>query len=298
MESWAKPMSEFKFACPVCGQHITADSSASGTRLECPTCFQKIVVPQAPASSESKFILAAAQAGKPRPTAGAPAGDLGPLRKTRDLGPMFAMIGMGVILCAAGAGAFFFRDKLFPGRQRTKQPATATGEVQTAISPRKHSVWTLEPTNAVIPKFIARGRIRGTAFSCERAILVGGNLILRQGSGWPPDLAVSVALFAKLGEELSGKTIEVLPDRLPPIPKITVRWKNDQPKGGSQSYASGYLLRIVFGQAEGGRVKGEIYLALPDNEQTFVAGTFDAEIRKPNAPRAPPPKAQANPPAG
>ncbi len=41
-------MSEFKYACPVCGQHIKCDSSQSGTQMECPTCFQKIVVPQAP----------------------------------------------------------------------------------------------------------------------------------------------------------------------------------------------------------------------------------------------------------
>ena len=44
----AEAMSEFKFACPVCGQHITAGSSASGSQIVCPTCFQKIVVPQAP----------------------------------------------------------------------------------------------------------------------------------------------------------------------------------------------------------------------------------------------------------
>ncbi len=55
-------MSEFKFACPVCGQHITTDSGSSGKSIECPTCFRKIVVPQAPASEETKLILSAAQA--------------------------------------------------------------------------------------------------------------------------------------------------------------------------------------------------------------------------------------------
>ena len=55
-------MSEFKFACPVCGQHITADSSASGSQLDCPTCFRKIVVPQAPAA-ETKLLLSATQPG-------------------------------------------------------------------------------------------------------------------------------------------------------------------------------------------------------------------------------------------
>src|SRR3990172_7995828 len=55
-------MSEFKFACPICRQHIKSDSSVSGTHIECPTCFQKIVVPQAPADTESKLILSATQA--------------------------------------------------------------------------------------------------------------------------------------------------------------------------------------------------------------------------------------------
>jgi len=51
------PMSEFKYACPVCGQHIRCDSSQAGSVMECPTCFQKITVPQAPASEEQKLIL-------------------------------------------------------------------------------------------------------------------------------------------------------------------------------------------------------------------------------------------------
>jgi hypothetical protein len=297
MKSWAKPMSEFKFACPVCGQHITADSSASGTQLDCPTCFQKIIVPQAPASSDSKFILAAAQAGKPRPVPGATGSGLGPLRKTRDLGSILALVGMGILLCAAGVGAFYFRDKLFPRRQPPNH-AVATGHVQKATSPNSDAGWTLELAKAVIPGTAASGRVRGAAFACERAALVGGNLNLRQGSGSPPDLGVTVALFAKLGEELSGKTIEVLPDRPPPIPKITVRWKSDQPKGSSHSYTEGYLLRIVFGQAESGRIQGKLYLALPDEQKTYVAGTFDAEIRKPNPPKPRPPKPSARPPAG
>src|ERR1051325_7910268 len=49
-------MSEFKFACAVCGQHITADSEIAGSQLQCPTCFRKIVVPQAPSAADPKFI--------------------------------------------------------------------------------------------------------------------------------------------------------------------------------------------------------------------------------------------------
>ena len=49
-------MSEFKFACPLCGQHMMCDASQGGSVMECPTCFQKIVAPQAPAP-DTKFIL-------------------------------------------------------------------------------------------------------------------------------------------------------------------------------------------------------------------------------------------------
>ena len=67
-------MSEFKYACPVCGQHIKCDSSQSGTTMECPTCFQKITAPQAPATDDSKFIIAVTKVGeRPMPAARAEA---------------------------------------------------------------------------------------------------------------------------------------------------------------------------------------------------------------------------------
>ena len=57
-------MSEFKFACPVCGQHITVDSRASGSQLDCPTCFRKLVVPPPPVSTDSKWIVTTSEVGK------------------------------------------------------------------------------------------------------------------------------------------------------------------------------------------------------------------------------------------
>ena len=48
-------MSEFKYACPVCGQHMMCDSSQGGTVMECPTCFQKITAPQAPAGDDHEI---------------------------------------------------------------------------------------------------------------------------------------------------------------------------------------------------------------------------------------------------
>ncbi len=39
-------MSEFKFACPECGQHIAAEESCGGTQIQCPTCQAAIFVPR------------------------------------------------------------------------------------------------------------------------------------------------------------------------------------------------------------------------------------------------------------
>src|ERR1039458_331452 len=41
-------MAEFKFACPQCGQPIQCDTGYAGAQINCPSCQQSIVVPQAP----------------------------------------------------------------------------------------------------------------------------------------------------------------------------------------------------------------------------------------------------------
>ena len=41
-------MAEFKFSCPQCGQHIQCDTGYAGAQINCPSCQQSIVVPQAP----------------------------------------------------------------------------------------------------------------------------------------------------------------------------------------------------------------------------------------------------------
>ncbi len=41
-------MTEFKFFCPQCGQHIQCDTSYAGQQINCPICQQSIIVPQPP----------------------------------------------------------------------------------------------------------------------------------------------------------------------------------------------------------------------------------------------------------
>jgi len=265
-------MSEFKFACPVCGQHITADSSASGGQLECPTCFQKIVVPQAPASADSKFILSASQVGKPRPTgAQFESTATPPARKAVPVAVLLL-----VLLCAGGAAAYVFRGRIFrtasdpPGPQTNQAAAHKLAAAPRTVYPIPTNIsWTLDLTNADIPDENAAGSINGKGFRCERATLQAVlahdakspprcDLTLRQGRNGPADLGVTVQLFAGAGEELSGKTVEIAPDRTPPLPRVVLRWKDEQEKAVTRNFSGGYAMKVLFGEAANSRMPGRI----------------------------------------
>jgi hypothetical protein len=293
-------MSEFKFACPVCGQHITADSGASGNHIECPTCFQQIVVPQAPSSGDSKLILSAAQVGKPRPmpaeTAVNPLAGKAPGR----LGSTAATVGLVVVVLATGAAVIAFRKEIFkPGGQDPPQrsaPAAhiARSDLKSAPPGPSNTNWTLDLANTTFPERPAAGRIHGSDFVSERATLEGNTFALRQGKGWPPPLGFTLLLPARPpGEGWSGQSISVTTNQQHSAPRVVMRWKDAQGQPTKLELRSGYALQLAFGQAETGRITGRIYLCMPDDDQSCVAGTFDAEIRKPppRKPRPPrPPK--------
>jgi DNA-directed RNA polymerase subunit RPC12/RpoP len=290
-------MSEFKFACPVCGQHITADSSNSGGHIDCPTCFQKIVVPQAPSSADPKFILSAAQVSKPRPIGAANGEQLVSDHSADRRKSVIATIALVVVVGVAGGATFAFRDKIFKSNREQAQ-AQGAGK-KAVVPPRVYPIptnvsWTMDLSEATLPEATAVGSIHASGFYCERATLQGGHLTLRQGRSGPADLQLTVQLFAHEGEELSGKTVEIQPDRAPPLPKIVLKWKDEQQKSVTRNINNGYALKVAFGDAANGRIPGKIYISLPDENKSFVAGTFNAEIKK-----APPPKAKQAPgPAG
>ena len=294
-------MSEMKFACPVCGQHITADPATSGTQLECPTCFRKLVVPRASTPGDTKLVVTAAEVGKPREALPAFKPASGPIR-TRDGSPL-AAIGLVVVIAGAvGAGLYFFRDKIFGGESRQSGTASREGHAGGRLtaggrliypSPTNFS-WTMDMTNTPIPETAAAGSIRGRGFYSERATLTAGALTLRQGHGWPPELGVRVVMFAKRAEDLSGKTVEIWTNRAGPVPQVFLHWKDDDQRAGSQIYTNGYAMKIVFGAAANGRMPGRLYLCLPDEARSFIGGVFDAEIRKPQQPQ-PRPSAASTP---
>src|SRR5437762_4337167 len=191
-------MSEFKFACPVCGQHITADSSNSGGHIACPTCFQKIIVPQAPTSADPKFILSAAQVGKPRPTGAVNGEQLATDTGADKRKSLIATMALVVVVCAAGGTTFAFRNKIF---KSSREQANGAGKKAIAAVPAKvypiptNISWTLDLSEATIPEATAVGSIHARGFFCDRVSLQGGCLTLWQCGAGRVDVGVGVYLF-------------------------------------------------------------------------------------------------------
>ena len=128
-------MSEFKYACPVCGQHMMCDSSQAGTTMECPTCFQKIVAPQAPSMADPKFIITGTKVGteRPIPAAVANAQSLPAPVPERSF-PAPAVVFMALFFIAAVV-LFAFHGKIFKSTGGPVNRATPTSHGMQTPSP-------------------------------------------------------------------------------------------------------------------------------------------------------------------
>ncbi len=289
-------MSEFKFACPICGQHITADSKDAGSQITCPTCYRKIVVPQAPSMDDPKFVLSASEANRPRPTTTLPIEDMQRPPK-KPAFPIALVVGL-VLLCGAGAAVFAFRARLFHSKPAADQARNDADHDSDSQSPNPESSaqpeytgtnrWTLDLSNATFPDAPVGGSIHRRAFALDHATLSGSNLTLRVGTKGSVELGVNVYFFNRQAEELSGKTADVKPDDAT-APRVVLHWKETDRK--SETFRKGYALKVEFGPVTNNAIPGKIFLCTPDGSQSWIAGTFRAEIRKPSPPKPRPPAA-------
>jgi hypothetical protein len=281
-------MSEVKFACPVCGQHITCDASKSATHMACPTCYRELVVPHASAAP-GKLVLTATEV-QARPVAINPA-LAGAVPAAARNSPLPGVL-LVAFLLTVGAAAFVFRERIFrPASLANSTNVPAPPEVATVPHPTlklapadADSRWTQNLAAVRIEDSPANGRVHGYSFAPDRATITGGALNLRQGSGWPADLSVTINLAAARSEDLAGKVITVASNR-PVAPRITLRWKESPERVVTETLHGGYILRLEFGAVTNRTLAGRLYLATADAEKSFVSGAFRAEIRPPGPAR-------------
>ncbi len=155
------------------------------------------------------------------------------------------------------------------------------------------AVWTLDVDEAKIPEGKANGTLAGTNFMVESAVCVPQLLRLSQGAPGAPDHELQIFLHLNPGENLTGRswTIRTNDPAGKDVPQIVERWKPD-PRHAAQSktYSSRYAMKLELGDIDSDQIKGKIFLALPDPEQSVVAGLFKAATgsANPNAAAAAP----------
>jgi len=290
----AAAMSEFKYACPVCGQHMMCDESQAGTVMDCPTCFQKIVAPQAPAP-DSKFILTGTKLTEKKTTNGG--GTQAPVEAKKSF-PVALVIAL-ILALAVVASGIVFRGKIFKssGNDSTKKSVATTGgstapkpppapEKPATIAPAASDAnWSLDlGTNPIADSTVA-GRIHGQNFIVDRATFsTNGVLTLRYGIKGAADFAAAIYFTGAQAESLSGQSLNVMPDA-DRAARVQLRWKDADGKARKADFTNGYAMRLDFGTLANNKLTGKIYLCTPDTEKSYLLGTFTASVPRPKAPK-------------
>jgi len=251
--------------------------------VECPTCFQQLRVPEPPKGNGSTLVLTASLANGRRYTPAETKTQVAVA--TRPASRTVPVLALVLVVAAVLAGAaWMWREKIF-SRTAPRLPATeATQPSEPAPPAVPDTNWTLALAEAPWPDAPATGRIKGRPFALQSARLRGGALELRQSEGGVEAMLV-IQLFARRGEDLARQKITIDPTRTN-APRATLRLRYGDRRAQSQSLTSGYALRLEFGEPRDGRMPGKLYFAAPDAAKSWVAGTFDAEIRNPPPPKS------------
>ncbi len=287
-------MSEFTFPCPLCQQDITCGAQYYGQPLQCPICQGEITAPAAEAKPTGSLGIKKAPVEKHAPV-------LPKFHTKQVVAPKKS--GMGKILIGTASilivlAALFFGVRYtglkshLPAFLGGASPAAAadaaavTAETAVAAAatpaapplPPPPAVWTTNLANIVIPTNAAYGKISTNEFKYDTARVDNGTLALRQGTNAVPDMELGVFFGMKVGESLSGKTIEVTPQARV-APRVWKKWKVEGKTALQQKvYSKGYAMKLQFGAVSEDKVSGTIYLCLPDEEQSVVVGSFIASV--------------------
>ena len=198
------------------------------------------------------------------------------------------LVKTAAVLIVLGVGGYFGygwwsarREKANAESAAAAAPAPAPAAPATPKPlPILPATWTLDVASAKISDGQANGTIGGTNFVVDTASIqrigTAQVLSLRQGTSPSADRDLMIYLHLGPGETITGHTWTVSQEmKGAGIPQILKRWKST-PNGAMQQkfFSTGYAMKLELGQAADGAIPGKIFLALPDPEQSVVAGIF------------------------
>jgi hypothetical protein len=134
------------------------------------------------------------------------------------------------------------------------------------------SGWTSDVSKAAFPDHPADGKVHGMHFALKSAALRGPNLRLISENG------PSLEIFG-LDQPVAGQSYEIQPADSSANPRVKLAW-NEGDVIHAATYGKGYGMKLQFAQVVNRKISGKIYLCLPDDSKSYVAGTFEVRIPK------------------
>ena len=160
--------------------------------------------------------------------------------------------------------------KMLPAKTETPKRPTRTSSLG----------WRMDLEGVKIPEAAAAGMIHGEEFVMGSAKIENGVLTIRDGEDFFPDHAVMIFLFLKNGDTGEGKTYHVTGDSGFGTPHIHMKWRMEEKNiPETEMFMKDYIMRLDLGNIVDGTLPGKVYLCLPDDMKSFVAGSFEAIVK-------------------
>jgi hypothetical protein len=166
-----------------------------------------------------------------------------------------------------------------PANLSTEKQGTASATVPPEAPKGAEIGLNVDVKKIVIPNTPVSGKLHGQAFNPDNVKLDNGILTIRRGKDFFADQEVVVMLFLKGVEKPDGKTFEVGMAPEFGSPHVHMRYKEaGQNFPTSETFMDKYAMKLEFGKEADEKLPGKIYLCMPDEAKSFVAGTFVAEV--------------------
>jgi hypothetical protein len=135
--------------------------------------------------------------------------------------------------------------------------------------------WTLDLKKMTAGGGQVVGKVFGADFKPDKIQLQNTGLSLRTDTD-------NIHLFLRLkpGQGIAGKSFEwsAEGDDVQDRPHVHVHIHSAKPIG-TGAYTKGYAMKLEFGAEKDGTVPGKIYLCLPDEKKSWIAGSFTIDLR-------------------
>jgi tetratricopeptide (TPR) repeat protein len=176
-----------------------------------------------------------------------------------------------------------FKKAAALGHQKAKEYLLGQGKKEVETRARGKTspvVWKKDLKNVKIPDTVPGGMIQGENFVSKSAEFSNGILTIRDGEDFFPDHAVMIFLFLKKDEKPEGKSYNISLTSGFGSPHIHMKWKPENSKvPKTKIFTKDYSMRLNLGTIKNGKLPGKIYLCLPDEMKSVVAGSFTAIVK-------------------